>query len=525
MFTDEAPEWMRRGKAGTRSLPDSAFSDWIGDDSNEQLNLVKVRPEDTERLGAEAKARVTWPLSSEPFAVQAVALDVCGQSRYFGWFLEQGLGKTQLAWADFWNRYTDGINDCGVIVTVNSMKLTWRREALDHGLPIDVYIWPSKHIPDDLKGAVVVINYEALRGKPRRPSRAMKWLMRQFPRLKPYLVFDESTSIKTHTAQQTDAALSLARAAHSVRLLAGKPNPNGPHDLWTQLKALQVEGIGEFRPFKTRYTVSGGGQFAPTIGVKRVDELAELMHGKVWFADKPTWAPTLPPKMWATRDIELTDAQEEAYRTMARQLYVEIEEGRVSIENALHRTTKLQQISMGYVLGPDGKAHDLLGRKKNPKIEALRDYLDTTDGKTVVFAHYQESMRRIREAFPDAAYALGTSSMKAEERERQKARFNDSDDCNLFIAPISVMQYGHTLIGNKDRPCKAVWFLENTFSLLARTQAEDRAHRWGLKSDQMTYYDMVASSVDKAVCKRLQEKASLADGLLNALKGFVTYGR
>ena len=165
----EAPSWLTKGEVGRLGLTKEDLP------SNEKPKTVKrpetsikdftggLNPEQAEILGSHAIENVKWNLRSKPYGVQAYALLQCGDSRGFGFFLEQGLGKTKTTLADFWNRYNSGFNDCMVVVTVNSMKATWRREMEDENYPFDIHVWPEfKSLPSNTQGQVVVINYEAL---------------------------------------------------------------------------------------------------------------------------------------------------------------------------------------------------------------------------------------------------------------------------------------------------------------------------------------------------------------------------
>ncbi|MGI9491313.1 MAG: SNF2-related protein [Geminicoccaceae bacterium] len=528
MSLGQAPSWMKKGTAGINALSNKDKEPFkkehVAPAFNSKVYGDVLTSDQAIALGEEAIETVQWNLRSDPYGVQAYTLlraksPIPGVDttpiRGFGFFLEQGLGKTKTTLADFWNLYNAGFNDCMVVVTVNSMKATWKREMEDEHYPFDIHVWPDfKKLPSKTKGQIVIINYEALFR--RGGDMLLQWMRRG----RPYLAFDESTSLMNHKSQQSKAGVLLSTMAIFQRCLAGKPNPMGPHNLWPQLKVLGAP-VGNAYAFRNTFCVMGGFQARKVTGQKNIERLVELMKPRTFFADKKTWAPTLPEKKNATLVCDMSEPQKKAYKTMANELYAEIQGGEaiVEIEHTLHKSMKLQQIASGFIYDEHHKTHKI-GEGEPGKLTLIKDFVANATGKTIIFAHFTPTVRMLMEAFPGAPYALSKSLMSSDELEANKARFN-SDDCMMpFIASSSVLKFGHTLVGTPTNPCQSVLFCENTYSLLTRSQAEDRAHRWGAEADIVTYYDIICSPVDRDMVRALRNREDLAQALLGALKGF-----
>ena len=256
-------------------------------------------------------------------------------------------------------------------------------------------------------------------------------------------------------------------------------------------------------------------------GQKNVDRLVATMKGKTFFADKKTWASTLPEKRYSSLECPMSAKQKTAYTTMAKELYAELIDGTtVEIDRKLHKSTKLQQISGGF-LYDENRETRWLEKGEPAKLRLVKDFIANATGKTIIFALFKPTVKMLIEAFPGAPFALSKLEMPSEQLEANKARFN-SDDCDLpFIASSSVLKYGHTLVGTPTNPCQNVLFVENSYSLLTRAQAEDRAHRWGATADCVTYYDIICSPVDRKLIGALKRRDNLSMALLEALKGVV----
>src|SRR4029077_9582383 len=148
---------------------------------------------------------------------------------------------------------------------------------------------------------ILIINYEAIRS-PQVLLRLLAWA-----RVKPTMVvLDESIQIKTHDSLQTKAALALAGAASLVRLLTGRPQTQGPHDLYPQLRAIGLLQGQKFWAFRNTFCAMGGWQNKQVIGVKNAEALARLMAPVVFQALKADWLPPPPRKDFDIRPSQMS---------------------------------------------------------------------------------------------------------------------------------------------------------------------------------------------------------------------------
>jgi hypothetical protein len=97
------------------------------------------------------------------------------------------------------------------------------------------------------------------------------------------LVLDESIQIKTYDSQQTKAALKLAQLFQYKRILSGKPQTQGPHDLWAQMKAIGAMNTNYF-PFKTTFCKMGGFKGKKVVGAQNEELLADIQKRLDGFA-------------------------------------------------------------------------------------------------------------------------------------------------------------------------------------------------------------------------------------------------
>jgi SNF2 family DNA or RNA helicase len=456
--------------------------------------------------------------------VQLAALDFARDKRGVGWFLEQGLGKTLAALAEFdWYGKLDEA-DRMIVVCPNSFKRGWIDEIEKHGFTFDCHIFRSakktaaaKFINMRQRNAppVFVVNYEAL-----RMPNVLKALCMWAARGKTYLVIDESIQIKGHRSAQTKAVHKLAPLCAWVRILTGRPQTQGPHDLWGQLRAIGLVQAMNFYAFRGFFCQMGGWMMKEVIRAKNADQLAELMGPWVFQAKKKDWLPELPRKDSTIRDYQMSPEQAAQYASMEEQFLLEVERGDyVTVDVAIAKYAKLAQIQTGFIYDETGAVRQLVENDANPRLNLLRQLLEEeVEGKCCIVYRHRPVLAMLSKAFANSAWIAG--GMKPDDVEAQKARFNKDPDCRLILLQAEAAKYGHTLLGGPgpDDLCRTMIFFENSYSADTRDQIEDRIHRRGQTGERVLYIDLSASELDRRIVKALQRKDALYRSVFKNLR-------
>lgn len=466
----------------------------------------------------------TWQFDFPPLGVQKAALEATGTQSHIAWFIEQGLGKSHLTLSDYLFRYNNGLNDFLCIFCPNSLKYDWQKKMESVGFDklFDIQIWPKidKDITD-WKNKVLIINYEATIGK------GFKFLQSTLRYYKTYIVFDESGGyIVNPNNKRTNNSIHMAGESKAVRLLTGTPAPNGPHELYGQLRCVNVRVGPSATEFKyafcqIEYRNVGKIKVQSVTGAKNEKQLARLIGDRVFYAKKSEWAPYLPKKMYIPIHIEMTEEQNRVYKNIVEDLVTQIDNKVISVKSAVGSISKLQQISSGYILDENGTPSIL--SDYNPKIEAIREIIKGTQSKVIIFGFYQVTMKLLIESFPSSCKILSKHHMTDETIEEEKSLFNTNNDVQVMIIQQEVGKYGHTLLGTKERPCDTTIYAENRYSLISRLQSEDRNNREGAHENHKinSYYDIISSVIDQRVLDRLLNKKEIAEDLINELRTYL----
>lgn len=440
---------------------------------------------------------------NRPWAVQAEALRRADGVDRYGYWLEQGLGKTALTLNEFIDR--DDVDLC-VVVAPQSFKLDWCLAPDEWGVDfLERGYWPKHDLPHDWEQGLYAVNYEAVS----RSKRVVEALRRLVKDRRVMLVIDESKALGNPSSGWTKAVIELTKRAKVVRLLNGTPVTQSPMDLYGQLRALNQLNGWTSVDFRNRFAVLGGvmgRQVLPEY--KNGEELAGILDRCSFRALKKDWRADLPPKTYSTVHLEMTDRQRQHYRTMMEEFYALVDGDDVTAEMVITQMGKLRQISSGILL--DGKREYVLEDATTPKLTAAIE-LASGPGKTIVVHHHRLSGRLLiegmRKAKLEPAYIQG--GMKPEDITEQKRRFNDDPTCRALVGQERATALGHTLLGQPGDRCSRTVFFENSFSLYYRLQVEDRNHR-GDQDEPCVCYDLVTSPMDAVVVKSLTAKKDMA---------------
>jgi SNF2 family DNA or RNA helicase len=378
--------------------------------------------------------------------------------------------------------------------------------------------------------------------------------LEKFPSL---MAMDESTTIKTPTAQRTKASIKLGHLAKYRRILTGDPYANSPIDVWAQFAFLDVNLLGypSFVAFRRRFAKLAPVPGAPrwitrVVGYQNLDELKRLVAPHAFFASKDLLG-LIPKKYLEPLEIPMTKAQRQAYEEMktfsmteiGRQMTIDFEpqeEPELTFEDLMALTAarpveqvelpvakakivltqllRLQQIACGFVKTEDGKEVDLTNGY-NPRIWGMVEDIQAQDAsrylrglpptKVIIWCPFRYSAREILAAltktFGESSIVQYTGDTSSEDRTKAIQRFQEEPATRFFLGSQSTGGRGITITA-----ADYVIYFANVFDNELRGNSEDRPHRIGL-DHEVSYRDIICAPVDEKVYKALSAKKSVSD--------------
>lgn len=427
---------------------------------------------------------------------------------------EMGTGKTIQVLAWLARLGPDALP--GVVISPNSVKHPWRREALRWLPGANPYVIEGGAVQrrrtfeaalqDPL--ALILINYESLRGHSRlapygsqsrvkcldcggRDPSVSKTRCEVHARdlnnvpLRT-VVLDEAHKIKDPRSKQTRAAWAVGHqpgVEHRVAL-TGTPIANNAADLWSILHFLAPDEHPTKSLFIDGYCVTAwskyGGAEVVALNPNRREEFERIFHPRFRRMLKDVVLSQLPPKIRTRRDVELTPVQRRAYTEITTQPAARLEDGSLLVaptDLELHlRKLQLTGANLRTIgTTPDGKPiYEMC--EPSSKIDALLDILDEIGDRPVAVAAEHRQLINLaatRLAKHNIPHGLITGGQLPFERDATLAKFQEGK-LRVLLFTVKAGGTGLTMTA-----ADTLVFLERSWSMIDNKQAEDRVHRIG----------------------------------------------
>ncbi len=462
---------------------------------------------------------------TKPFNHQLQALGCSWHKDNFAYFMEMGTGKSKVLIDNIAMLYDAGKINAAVIIAPKGVYRNWERLELPAHLPehietrVTTWVAPSSRRKEDEKNLkklsenfdgldIFLMNVEALAHKP-----AVLFLEKYLLGTLSLLSIDESTTIKSPTAQRTKNILKICKMASYRRILTGSPVTKNPMDLYSQCAFLDEDllGFNSYWAYKARYAIevkrhSSTHSYPHIVGFRNLEELSDKLSNFSFRVLKEQCL-DLPEKIYSPRYIELSKEQEKAYNDLATFAIAQLEGQTLTVDNTMTMLLRLHQITCGYLPTDNGQPPVPL---KNNRMDELLNVLEETEGKVIIWANYRYSILDIKQTlikkFGEESVVTYFGDTKDKDRQEIVRQFQDKDSpVKFFIANQQTGGYGLTLTA-----AHTVVYYSNNYDLEKRIQSEDRAHRIGQKNN-VTYIDIICEkTVDENIVNSLRNKIDLA---------------
>jgi len=383
---------------------------------------------------------------------------------------EMGLGKTVEVMG-----YINATQPKRILVGCpNNAKLIWKRHF--EQFAVGNYEPEVAGSAIYMFGDVVIINYEAL----------AKWGPALAKQEWDLVVYDEGHYLKTPNTKRSRAAYGIHGA--KTIIVTGTPIVNYPYELFPLIHYLDRENWPEYGRFETQF----GSRSSERLG-RNLNRLNAMLRATIMTRRlKKDVLTELPRKRRQIVEFEvppevqkLIDEEKKLFQTVqaspggpgpdVRLLNILKNESDVAGED-IDWAAIIEELkyTKRFAFEEMARIAHLIGLAKVPlAIEHIENALEARE-KVIVFGHHRDVLSQIADAFkPGSVLLLGGNRDQAMATEQAVARFNDDDDCRVFVAQVSIAQ-GYSIRGSST-----VIFVEEDWVPGIMTQAEDRAHGIG----------------------------------------------
>lgn len=293
--------------------------------------------------------------------------------------------------------------------------------------------------------------------------------------------------------------------------LTGAPIPHEPTDAWAQCRLICPDNkavpayFGKFRELVMR--AQGPYKWIPKENA--VETVYKLMQPSIRFSlDDCT---DLPPETYITRDVEMTDEQKVAYKSMLAKLKAEFAGGEIMASNEAIKASKLLQISLGVAYGSGGERVVI---PSSTRMAVLEEVIEESEGKVLVFVPLTGALEAVAEHLRKKGHTVAVVHGETTKSQRDQIfrDFQDEKEPHILVANPKTMSHGLTLTA-----ATTICWYGPTNSNDTYVQACARVRRPGQTRTTVIVH-IVSNALERRVFARLKDKQGLQNVLLDMLK-------
>ena len=440
------------------------------------------------------------------FGLAPSAVRSCGVAL----LMEMGTGKTITSIAIAGILYQMGMVNRILIVAPLSILCVWEEEfAKFADFPYKLTILKGtsakkrQQLSDVGKTAgleIVVVNYES--------ARILEPELLKFNA--DLIIADEGHKLKENRSQQSKTMHTLGDHARYKLLLTGTLITNREIDAYSQYRYLNSRIFGtSFYAFRNRFFyMSGYGQHTPVFKKEMTGDYLRRLHSIAFRVTKAECL-DLPEITEEIRTIDLEPKAMKLYQELEEESFAELRNSEVTAPNILTKLLRLSQVTGGFLTDDKRDTH----RVSTAKLDALADIIDTAvaeDKKVVVMARFIPELNDIQALLEKKKIGFAVIRGGIKDRAEEVCRFQNDDDCRVFIGQIAAAGLGITLTA-----ASTMVFYSLDYSMSNYDQARARIHRVGQKENCHYIYLIAKGTVDRKILRALHDKIDLAEALVD----------
>lgn len=421
---------------------------------------------------------------------------------------EMGTGKTMgVLWAYDYLRSLGKLNKMLVVCPLSTMERTWADELFRHFPHLDYVVLhgSAKRRVELLKqdADVYIVNHDGLK-----------------------IITDHLKDRDDIDIVISDEIAQAARNASTDRWkclnevinkqqggkrwawgVTGTPTPNAPTDAWAQCKLIAPSSVPNyFNRFKDM-VMRQVNQFLWVPRPTAMETVHNVMQPAIRFSRAE--CVDLPPCVFQTHHVEMTDRQKAAYKDMVNKLKANVAGDEITAINEAVKTSKLVQIACGVAYDNNGEEVTIDAK---PRLDLTYDIICEAEGKTIVFVPFVSSVEYVASYLRAKGITVECiyGEVSKAERDRIFGAFQHSQEPRVIVAQPAAMSHGLTLTAANT----VIWYAP-IFSNDIYDQACARITRPGQTKAQLIV-NLEGSPVEQSMYTRLKNKQRM-QGILLAL--------
>ncbi len=417
---------------------------------------------------------------------------------------DMGLGKTHQAMALMvLVREQFGVKEPMLVISPRTVISHWRNKLREHAPDLRAvqYHGPQRNLERALgEGDTLLTSYGVLRNDTKR-FQEMQWGL---------VIFDEVQQIKNRNTQGYQAAAALK--ARMKLGLTGTPIENALSELKSLFDLILPGYLGSEEDFRDRYgsNLEADAESWHFSGLRRLTAPFVLRRVKTAVLDE------LPEKIEDVRTCALSPEQNDLYRqaiaTRGTALMKKLKtEGEplpyihiFALLNMLKQICDHPALALGAL--DRWEVHD--SGKWDLYQELLEESLDSGQ-KVVVFTQYLGMIKIMEEHLQRVGVPSVTLTGASRNRGDLVDRFNNDEDCRVFLGSLKAGGTGIDLIGGS-----VVIHYDRWWNAAREDQATDRLYRIGQKRAVQVFKLVTEDTLEERIAAIIDNKRRLMSSIV-----------
>ena len=424
-----------------------------------------------------------------PLEHQKIAVEKLAGSKRFILADDMGLGKTT---STILAALETGAKKI-LIVCPASLKINWQREIENYS-DRPVFIAEGKKFSTEHD--FVIVNYDILKNfhdsDPKKKDESL--LLQSGFEL---VILDEAHMISNVQAQRTKIINSFAKKVDRVWLLTGTPMTSRPMNYYNLLNLIESPVAQNWKAYAIRYCqgfqfTAGKRKVWNVMGASNLEELRDRTSKQILRRLKEEVL-DLPDKIITPVYLRLKSKEYEDLMGEYYEWYDKNPDESSSLTVQFSKLMKVRKV--------------IANEKTKQTIEFVENILEQGK-KVIIFTNFTDTLQTIYQHFGKQAVYLDGSCSNA-VRQQAVDSFQNDDKTRVFVGNLKAAGVGLTLTA-----AEVVIMNDLSFVPAEHAQAEDRAYRYGQKSNVLVYYPLFENTIEGAIYDILNKKKRIINTVM-----------
>lgn len=466
--------------------------------------LLDMQPVDLPNIPSPIERDYDWPGIYKPFDHQRETASFLSIRRRAFCFNEAGTGKTSAAiWAADYLMKIGEIKRVLVVCPLSIMYSAWQADvfktAMHRSCGIAYGDKTKRNKVINSEYEFVITNYDGVNVAQEAIEKARFDL----------IIIDEANAYKTPTTKRWKTLAKLLMPSTRLWMMTGTPASQSPVDAFGLARLVSPQRVPKYVTAWRDKVMIQYSRFRWEPRPTARDEVFRVLQPAIRYTKAECL--DLPEVTYQIRQVPLSTQVAKYYKKLKSQMQIEAAGEQISAVNAASAMNKLLQISGGAVYSD---TREVIEFDIAPRLQALKEVLDETERKVVVFVPYLHTIEIITKFLDKEGLSneVIKGAVTAKNRADIISRFQSQEHPRVLVIQPQSASHGVTLTA-----ADTIVFWSPVLSVETYMQCVARIDRVG-QQFKMTVVHLQGSEAERRVYEMLQGKIDSHKKLVDLYK-------